>query len=402
MIIFMKGVNKNFKNIKYNQNCAKSNAFRKDLDQRVKNYFKESNQNKKESLWAWIRAIIIYAGYFTSWYQLIFVPQTTISIFFFILLGVVSIHTMATAIAHDAVHGCFSKYDWANKFVYWLSFTLMGGNYYVWSVRHNIPHHYYVNIPGCDVDIEGAKQLRVAPHCPWRPMHRFQHFYQPILYSIFTMHWIFIKDFKMFTMKEFGNVGNATYPWYRWLEMIVLKIFYVGYMIILPVMMGHGLADVLTVFVIFHLIFSYFITIAFSSSHVIKDSKFIMYDKEGQLPYSFYEHQLLTSFDFWPKSRFVSFFYGGFSSHVAHHFYPNINSVYYPAISEFIQEACKKHDMPYNEAPLWYLAAEHRRFLKLLGQNKNTGLESFVGAEHFKPEKPEQAASFFLEPEGSR
>ena len=101
-----------------------------------------------------------------------------------------------------------------------------------------------------------------------------------------------------------GDYGLAG-TWPAWFSTI--SAVFTAFLIIPITYSPFSVTEILTSFVLCHLVFSYFLTIAFSSSHVIKGTRFIMYDKDGNLPYSFYKHQLITSFDFYPENKFVSF-----------------------------------------------------------------------------------------------
>ena len=84
---------------------------------------------------------------------------------------------------HEAVHHTLSNVN-GNQ-LYICFFDLMGANSYVWKNRHTRLHHNYPNIMGWDIVIEQIVIARVFPHGEFKPYHRYQHIYLPLLYPLF-------------------------------------------------------------------------------------------------------------------------------------------------------------------------------------------------------------------------
>jgi len=55
-------------------------------------------------------------------------------------------------VMHDACHGSFSTRGWVND-VFGLTHNFLGGNAFMWKLKHNIIHHTYTNVDGVDDDI---------------------------------------------------------------------------------------------------------------------------------------------------------------------------------------------------------------------------------------------------------
>jgi linoleoyl-CoA desaturase len=349
-------------------------SFRKDLLKQIHEYFEKNKITTKANGFMWFKVVFLLTTYIGLWTAMAFKEHSLVVTFGISFLFLCNTLFLAFTVAHDAVHSTLSDKKWVNDWIYWFSFNLLGPNAYLWKIRHNNAHHIFVNIPGSDVDIESTELLRIAPHTPWKKFHRFQHFYIPFLYSIFTLHWIFFKDFKLYFTKTFGNVTNLKHHPMRFIELLGMKLFYVFYMLVIPcTFLSYTNSQIIMYFIGFHLVMSFLLLVIFASSHVNLKSHFVHYDEEGKMPHSFYEHQLLTSIDFHPTSSVFSFFFGGFNSHVAHHMFPQICSVHYAELTKIIKKVAAKHDLQYYEFNLLKLWVDHFRFLKQMGQSPDAG-----------------------------
>ena len=62
---------------------------------------------------------------------------------------------------HDGAHGSFSKYKWVNV-VAAFSLNILGGNSFMWNMKHNVIHHAYTNVDGIDDDIDIQPWMRMS------------------------------------------------------------------------------------------------------------------------------------------------------------------------------------------------------------------------------------------------
>jgi len=373
------------KNIKYNSKS--SHGFSKTLLTRYKQYFKDNNLEKEATVGMWLRMTAMFLTYLANWALLAFyefsLPTTILLIVSFACLTMIVTFT----VSHEAVHGTISKKKWVNDLIYWVTFNLAGPNAYLWKIRHNNAHHFFVNIPGSDIDIESTNLIRISPHSEWKPYHRFQHIYILALYSIFTLHWILFKDFKLYFVKSFGNVTDFKHKHWRFIELVLLKAFYLSFMIGIPYFNHtYALSTIIYAFIAYHLFMSCVLLIIFASSHVGTGSHFVSHDEDHKIPHSFFEHQILTSVDFHPSHPVFCFFFGGFNSHVAHHMFPQTSSVHYGPLSKIIKQTALEFNQPYQERSFFQLWKEHFELLIEMGKNPHAGNKFFI-----KPEKTENS-----------
>ena len=357
---------------------SRNKDFQDALQGRVRAYLKTQPNGSKANTYMWFKVAVFIVSHWVLWASLaLFDHSLWVSLGLIVLFS----HTcvaLAYNVSHDAVHGALSKKGWVNELFFYMTFNPLGPNGYLWRLRHKIMHHTCVNIPGFDFNIEASSILRFAPTQQWRPIHRFQHLYAPIAYMVFTIHWVFIKDFQMLRITRIGNLDRIHHPWWRILEVLAWKVVYVSYMIVLPtVMTSHSLLEVLAGFVLFQAIVSFQFVITFTGSHLNEGMVFVDHD-DAHIPHSFLEHQLHTSLDFNPRNPLVSFFLGGFNAHVAHHMFPHICSVHYPAITKLIQETSAEYDMPYKQMNMFKLYLSHFRYLAQMGVDPDSPRAAYM------------------------
>ena len=363
--------------IKYSQKSQP--AFTKELLSEINHYFSSRDLSKKANAFMWFKVGFFTSLYLLNWAALSFYAHSLpVTIGLFLSLIVLTLG-LAFTVGHDAVHSTLSNVKWVNDAIYAFCFSLLGPNYYIWKMRHNKAHHYFVNIPGSDVDIESTELLRIAPHTPWHSFQRFQHLYAPFFYAVFTLEWILLKDFRLFFKTSFGNMENIKHPWWRFAELIVLKIFYWSYALVIPmIFLPYSAGQIIIAYMLFQFCLSILLLLIFAGSHVGESSHFVGYDDDNRIAHSFYEHQLYTSVDFNTESSLMSFVMAGFNTHVAHHMFPHICSVHYPALTRIIKRVAKKHNLPYQERGILTLWKEHFRLLKIMGQDPDSGKKFFL------------------------
>ena len=281
-----------------------------------------------------------------------------------------SVMSVAYTVSHDAVHGALSRRHWVNEALFQLTFNLFGPSAYLWRYRHKIMHHNCVNIPGADFNIEASDLLRFSPTQTWRPAHRYQHLYAPLLYMLFTTQWVFVKDFRMLTIRRIGNVTEIEHPWVRVAEVVAWKVVYLALAFGVPyVSLGVGLGPILAGYLFYQAIVSFLFVLTFTGSHLNRGLVFVPpRSDDGVVPHGFYEHALRTSLDFHPTNPVLSFVMGGFNAHVAHHMFPQLCSVHYPAITPIIAQTAAEHGLPYHTMTLGELFITHFRYLYDLGR----------------------------------
>ena len=159
-------------------------AFQAALKQRVKQYFRDSGQDRTGNQLMWFKI-----SFFVLWMLVGYVILFTASSFWQLLLGYLvsgsgSLLTVIT-VGHDASHKALSRHPWINR-LWSHTWGLIGLSHYLWELKHHHAHHAFTNVIGYDQDIEQSALVRLNPSQPRRWFHRYQHLYTPFLYLIFA------------------------------------------------------------------------------------------------------------------------------------------------------------------------------------------------------------------------
>jgi linoleoyl-CoA desaturase len=275
---------------------------------------------------------------------------------------------LAFNVSHDATHGTISKKKWLNKLIFYLSFNLQGTNAYLWSVRHKASHHVFPNVDGCDADIDDNPVIRLSPTKKHFWYHRYQAFYSFFVYCIYTIHWVFFKDWLYFSKSQIANLKNIKHTFGEFMDVLFWKCVYLSMMLLLPhYVLHYSWTWVLTSYFISNVAVSLIFIFTLIISHLTLETDFPVPDKDEKLPYTYSQHQLATSLDYYPTNKFVNFFLGGFNSHAAHHLFPHLPHTLYTDITPIIQRLVTKYNYRYNESTMPRAIASHFRYLNKMG-----------------------------------
>ncbi len=270
--------------------------------------------------------------------------------------------------AHDSAHGTFPGGKRINRIIFRFTFNINGVNGYLWKKRHIASHHLFPNVDGCDADIDENLLLRLSPSHRKRSIHRFQYLYASFLYMAYTLHWIFYKDFRYLFMKEFSNLKKIRHPKKEIFYFILWKMIYFSVYIFLPMIAGHSIQQVLISFLVMHVIISLVFVWTLIVSHLTMETAFPVQNKEGILPFNFYEHQLATAMDYRPRSIAMNWLVGGFNAHAAHHLFPKWPHTMYRHITFCIQRTAAVYQMPYHSKTFIGALQSHYAYLKVMGR----------------------------------
>ncbi len=345
------------------------------------NFFKELNDEVQEFLNQEIileserlmyRKLVFYIILFVGLYGMLFSAFSASNYIFlivnYILFGLSGI-LLAFNSSHDAVHQTLFKDRKKNDIFHYIVFNLQGVNATLWKQRHMMSHHVFPNVDGCDADIDDNPFVRLSHTQKWRPFHQYQHLYAPFLYCAYTLHWIILKDFMYLAKDRVANMTNLSYTKRFKAEVVLLKLLYLGYTIILPYMMTpYSLMEIIGAFIIMHVVISIFFVLTLIISHLTMETVFPQVDEKGILPFDFHEHQLSVSMDYHPRSRLANWIFGGFNAHSAHHLFPNLKHTVYPLITPFIQAKAQQFRLPYNELSIINAIRSHFRYLRKVGR----------------------------------
>jgi len=267
---------------------------------------------------------------------------------------------MGVNIGHDAVHNCISKKRWINRFAAH-SFDIIGVSSFTWKIKHNILHHQFPNVTEVDYDIEAGPVLRFSPAEPLKWFHRYQQWYAPFVYILFSMHLVFLNDIKI--VREMKMYKGADYL----TRIVPGKLIYISLMLVLPMFtLSFAWWQIIAGFLLMHFTLSFLLAMLLLPSHLFDTTKF-SHVKEGSIDEDWTMHQLETTLDFAQQSFIAHFLFGGFNTNVIHHLFPNICHCHYRALSKLLESRTAATGIVYHKATLIGAVKSHFRALKNLG-----------------------------------
>ena len=152
--------------------------------------------------------------------------------------------------------------------------------------------------------------------------------------------------------------------------LIVTKLFTLGWTIIVPLLVLRiHWWQVLIGYLAMNLTAGIILGVVFQLAHVVEGTDYPEPDGEGDMEHAWLIHQMLTTSNFAPRNRLLSWYVGGLNYQIEHHLFPKLCSAHYPAISRLVREAAEAHGIPYLEQPtLGRAIRSHFRMLKHFGR----------------------------------
>ena len=182
------------------------------LNQRVNEYFKTNNISRYANNQMRFKTAFMFTLYLAPYFLMItgIIANPWVMLAMCLLMGT-GIAGIGLAVMHDANHGSYSNKSWINNMIGY-SLNVMGAGAFNCKVQHNVLHHTYTNIQGIDEDLEVSPLLRLSPESQHKPIHRFQHYYALAAYSMSTLFWVFVKDYKYAMQRDLGPYENIKHP----------------------------------------------------------------------------------------------------------------------------------------------------------------------------------------------
>lgn len=342
-------------------------SFHAELKRRTSAYFEEVGKSTTGNYPLFIKAVILMASFVLVYIHLIFfTPPVFMQIIESVLLGGI-VAAIGFNVMHDGAHGSFSKYKWVNSLAA-LSLNILGGNNFMWNMKHNVIHHAYTNVDGVDDDINIQPWMRLSTTQKKYKLHKYQHIYFWFLYSLLYIFWIFVADYKKYFRNKVGDIPLKPMKLSDHLVFWGFKLFHLFLFIGLPIYMV-GFNSWLVSFIIFTLVAGFVLSIVFQLAHTVEHTSFpVPNELTNKLEDEWAVHQIKTTANFATNNKLVSWLVGGLNFQIEHHLFPKISHVHYPALSKIIRQACKEYGLQYVEYPrVRYAVASHVAFLKQMG-----------------------------------
>jgi linoleoyl-CoA desaturase len=340
-------------------------GFFPELRKRIDQYFADNQIPKTggaRMVWKAIGMLLFYltpyvlllSGMFTGWSM----------VFLAIWMGV-GLAGVGMGVMHDACHNAFSDKQWINR-IFASSMYLVGGNVYNWKIQHNTLHHTFTNIHHADEDIAGKAFLRLDKHESRKPMHRFQHIYGPMLYTLMTISFHF-KDFRQ--VFEWAKQSSRKVYFKEVINLFIGKAVFFTLMFLPYLVLPIALWQWFIGFLIVNFTAGFILAAIFQLAHIVEETDQPLPSEEGQMENTWAIHQLHTTANFARRSKILGWYVGGLNFQVEHHLFPNICHLHYPKLSEIVENTAREFGIPYHaHHTMMSATVSHLRTLRKLGQ----------------------------------
>jgi linoleoyl-CoA desaturase len=344
---------------------AKEPSFPKVLRRRLDQYFAVQELSPKADRMMWSKIGVGLTALVGSWAAIYALRPGGRWFVALYLLGGFAQTFLLLNIAHDSNHNAISSNPIVNKSLNYV-FDMCGISSYMWRILHHRGHHSCINVHGEDDALTGRGLLRFTPHEPFRPVQRFQHLYALLLYAVFSLDYVFVRDFECFFRPTHDYLIRSRHPAREYFVLFVGKAFYLTYMIVLPVALLHQpVSVVLCAFVLVHLIVGLSVALVFQTTHTVDSTYFPKGRNEFE---NGVYHIFATTADYATKSPIVGWLTGGLNHHVVHHLCPFVCHTHYAALTRIVEETAAEFGVPYRQHSTMTRAIHHHLILlKQLG-----------------------------------
>ncbi len=340
-------------------------SFPKVLRRRLDNYFSDRNLSAKADGAMWVK-IALGLGVLTgSWAALYaFNPDSWKFVVVYLLNGLAQTFLLLN-IAHDSNHNAISPARSVNKILNYV-FDVCGINSYMWRILHHRGHHSCINLHGEDDALTGRRVFRFTPHEPGTRMQRFQHIYALFFYALFSLDYVFVRDFASFFFPAHEYLRRTKHPAREYAILFAGKGIYLTYMIVLPiVLLGKSPLLIAVAFLLTHAIIGLVVSLVFQTTHTVDSTYFP--SRRGDFDNGV-DHIFATTADYATGNPVVGWLAGGLNHHIVHHLCPYVCHTHYASLTRIVKETSAEFGIPYRENPTVRQAlAQHFSLLKRLG-----------------------------------
>jgi linoleoyl-CoA desaturase len=348
----------------------KNAAFQNELRRRVEEYFSRTGLPKRGGGRMYAKTAILVCCFAASYLLLVFAARNLWQ--GLPLAAALALCTAAIGfnVQHDGGHQAYSDRPWLNRLAAW-SLDLIGGSSARWRWKHTVIHHRYVNIAGYDSDIELGLLARFAPHHRRYWWHRWQHLYMWAFYGLLSVK---LQIFDEFRYVITGRLGALRVPRPRGSQAAVFvagKALFLAWALAVPMLL-HPVLTVLFYYAAASVLLGTVMVLVFVTPHLVDRAEFpLPQEDSGRMANPWAVHQALTTVNFAPGNRAVTWLLGGLNYHKEHHLFPVICHVNYPGMSKVVEETCRDFGIPYH-AHRTFLAgvAAHYRWLRRMGRGE--------------------------------
>lgn len=337
---------------------TQQHGFRKTLNDRVDAYLRDNHIPARGLPAMYVKTAVVLAWWLGTYLLILlgnFPPLVDLAL---CIVWAFAIASVGFNVMHDANHRGYSDNPKVNKLVS-LSAEMLGISGFRWRTKHNVWHHTYTNIAGFDDDVEAYGLMRLTPRAPWRPLHRLQAWYFPLIYSFIAFDFV-MRDFMMVFLGR--SDPNHVYPKLNvedkltfWLGKLLFAVIMFG----LP-MLFHPWWHVLIGFFVVFLTLGLILAVVFQLAHISGDAAFpVPAGNPPRIDDEWAMHQVRTTVDFAAGNKVLSWYVGGLNYQIEHHLLPHICHLNYARLAPIVAATCEEYGLRYTHYRTWREAFSH-------------------------------------------
>ena len=340
-------------------------SFPKVLRSRLDSFFADQDISPKADRTMRVKIAAGLAVLAGSWIALYALRPGTWKFVALYLLGGLAQTFLLLNIAHDSNHNAISSRSVVNKTLNYV-FDLCGISSYMWRILHHRGHHSCINLHGEDDALSGRGIFRFTPYESRLPWHRFQHIYALFVYALFSLDYVFFRDFQCFFFPTHEYLRRTKHSLQEYAILFAGKGFYLTYMLVLPVLvLGNSPLLVAGAFLLVNLIVGLSVTLVFQSTHTIHSTYFP--SDRCEFENGVY-HIFATTADYATENPLVGWLVGGLNHHIVHHLCPSVCHTHYAPLTRIVRATAEEFGVPYRQHPTMTQAiCHHLLLLKQLG-----------------------------------
>ena len=342
--------------------------FLRETQREVELYLADARTRRSGLLRLYTKAVVALAATGISWTVLLLVSHelwVVVACFAGLACGVT---LTALCVQHDANHGAYFRKARYNHLLGWTADALLGFSSYAWRVKHNVSHHTYTNVDGCDDDVSQVPLARFAPTQQPRPWYRFQHYYIWLLYTLLAVRWQTAGDLISLARGRFAQSALRFPRGWNLAALLTGKAVFFSWTLVVPLFF-YPWWVVGVVYLGWAMIFSLVMATTFQLAHCVEEASFVSRDELIAERRVWAVHEVETTVNFCPHNRILTWVLGGLNFQIEHHLFPGIPHTHYPAIARIVQSNCLKYDVRYmSQRSLAFALRSHFRHLRRMGQ----------------------------------
>ena len=277
-------------------------------------------------------------------------------------------------IMHDANHEAYSENERVNDALGY-TMNLLGSFKFGWKEKH-YRHHLNTNLLDHEEDTDLYPLLRIDKSKQFLWFHKYQHIYAWPLYFLAGFVLLHYNDIVRYRSRkiadhpfDFPKRERLIFWISKFLHFLLFWVIPGAYFALVKeettslgqaAWFGFKVASI--GYVIMVNLVGFIMSVIFQLSHVVTTTT--MFALEGveisddvtefTVPYQWYVHQLLSTTDFAPESRFWGWCLGGLNRQTIHHWFQGICHVHYREIQKIFISEFRKFEAEHSEYGVLY------------------------------------------------